>query len=370
MIAATDAPVRAELLDCLQATLALLADRHHGPGRHLALGAELRFAPESGAGGLPTVEPRLEDHLIAAQRWLGLRVTARWRVPGVPPPATLLAEHDAVYVVADAFHLPWVPYYTRQHMEHSFLVERHDGGVVVHDAYHNDTQWGQARPGTWELSATQLAKVLPNGADVVALAPAPTGDTLPVPRFLAPAAETTATYLHAYRKHPDRAEALERLTLETWLLARSRRLHAALREHVAGRATGDASEHLAQWGLLVEQTYLAHRRVQRGRPEPGGVVDRLAELLAADAVVFGEPDLRHRIAAEVADILGVAEAELLAGAAFPSFPTFSSFRLIEIVERMEDRLGVRFDPDELVPENLHHVDDLYRIAARPPEEPS
>ncbi len=360
----------AHLLDCMQATFVLLAGRYHGPCCYLALGADLRFAPRSGGGKLPTIELPLEDHLIAAQRWLGLRIKAQWRVSAAPKPSTLLAGHDSVYIVADAFYLPWVPYFARRHMDHSFLVEYQGDKVAVFDGYHNDTQWGPARPGTWNLSDKQLAEALPNGADAVALVPTDSVGSLPQPQFTAPDAESVTAYLRAYRDYSDRMEALEQLTLETWLMARYRQLHAALHKKIVGTSTQIISDHLAQWNLLVEQTYLAYRRIQRGRPEPGGVIDRLAELLAADAMVFGKPNFRDRVATEVATVLGVAKAELLAGATLPSFPTFNSFRLVEIVERLEDRLCVGFDPDDLVPENLHCIDDLCRIASRHLEEPT
>ncbi|MFD7658935.1 phosphopantetheine-binding protein [Actinosynnema sp. NPDC059797] len=351
MTASTDVVVRAELLDCLQANLALLADRRHGPGRHLALGARLRFAPVPGPDGLPTVERTLDDHLLDARHLLGLAVTGRWEAAtaaDLPP--------DLVYVVADAFHLPWVPYRGHEHMDHSFLVEAGPDGFAVHDAYHNDTRWGPARPGRWELSAAELSAAIPDGARVFRLEPVdPPAAVRPRQDHAEP--DVVDAYVRAYREHPDRVAALGRLTLETWLLARSRRLHAACHDEPAA-----FEEHVRQWGALAEQTYLAYRRVARGRPEPPGVLPRLADLLAADRVVFD--GLRREVAAVVARVLKVDPAEVLAGEPFPSFPSFSSFRVVDIVERLESALGVEFDADDLVPENLHRLDDLCRLVSR------
>jgi acyl carrier protein len=64
----------------------------------------------------------------------------------------------------------------------------------------------------------------------------------------------------------------------------------------------------------------------------------------------------------VGAVLGVPDARLLDGLEFTSLPRFSSFRLVEIIERLEGELGVELDPADLVPENLHRVDDLCRIA--------
>lgn len=363
--------VGAEQLDCMQVNLALLAERHHGVQRSLALGAVLRFEPREGDGGLPTIEPLQQDYLNAAERWLGLRVVECRDVGSASELLALCDKHGCLYVVADAFHLHWVPYFGHKHMEHSFLLEVRDEGVLISDSYHNDTQWGPARPGTWSLSAEQLAEALPEGARAFALAPQVLpDDALPEPLVLVADPQGVNAYLRAYREHPDQVEALERLTLETWLMARSRQLHAALHLQV-GATDGEAiAEHLTQWRLLVEHTYLAYRRSLRGNSAPTAVFERLAELLVGDVRVFAVVTLRDRIADVVAQVLDVTKADILAGTPFPSFATFSSFRVVEIVERLEDRLGVLFDPDDLVPENLHCIDDLCRIAACQPEESS
>lgn len=124
------------------------------------------------------------------------------------------------------------------------------------------------------------------------------------------------------------------------------------------------------------------RRVVRGRGEPAGVVRRLGELLDADREAFGglvatprkpttvhsgavgDESLRRSVASVVSAVLGVPDARLLDGAEFTALPRFSSFRLVEIIERLEGELGVELDPADLVPENLHRVDDLCRIVRR------
>ncbi len=358
----------AEQLDCIQANLAGLAARYHGPHVALGFGATLGFAPNPGPHGLPGIEPDLAAHLASADAQLGLRVSARRTVAPGAHAAALPDGLDAVYVIADAFHLPWVPYCTHQHMAHSFLVERDDDGLRATDHYWNDTQWGPARPGTWRLSEAELAAALRDGAEIIAFAPHDSAPPLPEPRYVAPARADVDPHLEAYRSHPDRLAALAQLTLETWLLARSRRLHVTLRTR-RGADPARWSDTLREWRGVVEQTYLALRRVQRGHPEPGAVLDRLAALLASEPATFAEPTFRERVAAEVAAVLRIDAAALLSGQPFTAVPTFSSFRVVEIVERLEERLGVSFDPDDLVPENLHRLDDLCRIARLSVKEP-
>lgn len=358
-----------ELFDCLQVNLAVLADLWHGAGAHLALGTVLRFRPMPGANGLPTVETSAERQLAEAEGRLGLIVRERRRELGE------LSAGEMYYVLADAYHLPWVPYYGRQHMEHSFLLEPVVGGrFTVIDGYHNETPWGSARPGRWELDSEGLAAAMPADAQVVVLKAGPRPVVGPRPAIDLAGPDEVEKYAAAYAEHPDRLVALRQLTLETWLLSRSRRLHTRLLSHL-GEIGNEAAidEHVRAWQALTEQCYLASRRVERGRREPQGLYARVAARLHADRTVFGQAtcqvqernEVRRAVAAVVAEILGVTVESLLGGQPLTAAATFSSFRVVEIVERLESQMGVEFLAEDLVPENLHHLDDICRIIRRP-----
>lgn len=355
-------PLDHRLFDCVQVNLAELADRLHGDGTHLALGRVLRFWPRPGADGLPTVEPRVDAHVTESATLLGLRVTRRERVGG----ADGLEPGPGCYVVADAYHLPWVPYHREQHLEHSFLVEPADDGVTVVDGYHNDTQWGAARPGRWTLGHAEFAEALPEGAltfDLVA-------DGFATERTPLVELADAGSFVATYADHPDRVRALRGLTLQTWLLTRSRRLHAAAME----LDTDAVRAHLAEWDALAKQVYLASRRVSAGREEPRALFPRLAECLAADHTAFGgivettststvdTAEVPVQVRESVTSVIGtVLGTEPPAGAgALGEIPGFSSFRMMEIVERIESDLGVEFAAEDLVPEKLTHVDGLCR----------
>ncbi|MEU5365873.1 hypothetical protein ABZ354_20785 [Streptomyces sp. NPDC005925] len=365
-----------ELFDCLQVNLAVLADRWHGTGTHLRLGATLHFRPGTGANGLPTVARTVEQHLAEAQSALGITVRALHREPATTdiPPA------EGCYVVSDAYHLPWVPYFQQRHMAHSFLAEA--GGtdeVNVVDGYHNETPWGSARPGRWTLSSRAFAAAVPRPCLVAELAPATGAPTATATAVDLAGPEAVDAYVDAYAQHPDRRAALDQLTLETWFLARSRRLHAAFRARFAPSPDSAVDAHLGAWGSLTEQTYLAVRRVERGRTEPPALLPRLREQLHADSVVFGdapaaggiaEPpsvvggELRGTVAGVAAAVLGTGVGPLLEGQLLSDVPRFSSFRIVEIVERLEEELHFEFDADDLVPENLHDIDAICAIVRR------
>ncbi|MDG4809355.1 hypothetical protein O7634_21630 [Micromonospora sp. WMMD1120] len=353
--AALDA-LPAELFDCVQVNLALLADVRHGPGTHLRLGARLTFRPRF-QDGWWTVEPAVVDQVRHSAGLLGLDVDQRWDACPADRMPELIARYEPLYVVADAYHLPWLPYAGQQHMRHSFLVHPHDDGVRVWDAYRNDTRWGPAVPGHWDLSEKDLIAALGDTADVISFGTAALPEPLPAVEL-----DDPSEYLASYAAAPDRAAALARLTLETWLLARSRLLHAACRDMAL-------QEHLEAWQGLVQQTYVAWRMVQRGRPAPEAPLRRLGDLLNQDRVLFAVPvadgqPWRQRVAEAAASVLGLPVPAVLGGARFDTAPGYGSLRIVEIVELVERVVGVELSADDLVPENLRDLDGLCRIVAR------
>ncbi|MGV9289094.1 hypothetical protein [Streptomyces sp. NPDC003719] len=276
MTATATPSVRTGILDCVQVNLAVLADRRYGSGRHLALGARLRFRPRPGPDGLPTVDPPPEDHLRDGAALVGLRPEAMGRLVPADGLRAMADRASVVYAVADSYGMPWLPYAGRAHMEHGFLVGAHPDGAVVEDFYDNETAWGPARPGRWTFPWQRL----PTASFACVLAP--------VPEHRAPRPELDmddpAAYVEAYAAHPDRLAALRRLTAETWLMTRARHLHAAYREHLGER--GDTEDHLRRWDRLTSTAFIAQRRAERGRPVPGALLPELASLLTADREVF------------------------------------------------------------------------------------
>ncbi|MGC5346982.1 acyl carrier protein [Streptomyces sp. AM 4-1-1] len=386
----TERETPAELFDCLQVNLALLADRWFGAPASLSLGSTLRFRPVDTLAGLPTVARTAHQHLIDAADALGMRVATP--VTTSPAASGSSDSHAAApqYVVADAYYLPWVPYYQRQHMEHSFLSHPAPAGspVTVEDGYHNETPWGSARPGTWSISPDELRGLPAPILSVTPVADRPDAPVCRSPQLDLGSLADADAYARTYAEHPDRAEALRALTLETWLLSRARALHAAWLDHGRGVPSAAVDDHIAAWRALTEQTYLAHRRVARNRPEPPGLTARLAALLRADHTVLTRAhaelqpvtplpgvredtpvqtsgaDVRTEVVAVVAEALD-GDPELLRNMALlRDVPGYTSFRIAEIIERLEDDFNIEFAPEDLMPENLGSLDGLCGIVAR------
>jgi hypothetical protein len=273
--------LRTDLFDCIQVNLAMLADRSGDPDRHLALGAVLRFEPWPGAAGLPTVEPPLAIQLPEAQALAGLKVVCREDNADPFALRELARRHETVYAIGDSYHMPWLPYYRRRHMEHSFLVAcAPDDCAQISDAYDNQTAWGPAAPGTWRYGWGELPT-----ASVAIVYETADSYSWPAPSVHIGEARD---YIDAYARHPDRLAAMQQLAVETWLLSRARQLHARLRHHLGEPPNAATEAHLHRWEQIATTTFIALRRVQRGKPEPGTLLADLAQALDTDREVFSD----------------------------------------------------------------------------------
>jgi acyl carrier protein len=360
--------VRAAELDCVQANLAAVADRWHGAGAHLALGAAPRFAPVFPPDGPPTVEPSVETRLAEAERLLGLVVAERHDGLDGPALRALATGHEALYVVGDAFTMTWVPYAGQRHMGHSFLLTAVDDRCTVVDAYHNDTPWGSARPGVWRLPVAELdAAATEVTALVLTAGPpsAPDRDTALVEAARAWSDTAVDRYVAAVREH---AEAgWDNLVLDVWLRARSCRLHASWAAAAGVEGAERVAAQAEAWPVLASQTYVAMRRARRGGGMPAGLVDRLHELLRADAALaraLAGPAVRATVVAELAAVLGLDPAAVGTADVLRDLPNFNSFRLVDVIERVETRLGVELDPDDLATGDLRDPAALGRLFER------
>ncbi|MEE1927851.1 hypothetical protein V1J52_06540 [Streptomyces sp. TRM 70351] len=294
----TDVPgapphLKAAAMDCVQVNLAVLSEHHHGEPVALNLGAPLRFAPRFPGDALPTVEPPHGEHLAVARTMAGVDVRGTDRATPVTQAWELAGESGGThYVLADAFTLPWTPYHGHEHLEHSFLMTvTAPDRVHVVDAYHNDTPYGNARPGAWEfdrdrfqreLRGTALrfgqSRTVPVRAEAVESALADNARHLAAARD-----DAVPRYVAAYRDHDNQREAVEALVLETWLLARSRRLHGHWLAVTHPDSASRFSAHADDWAAFAGHCYLAARRVRRGRDAPSDLYERLAALLSGDA---------------------------------------------------------------------------------------
>ncbi|MEU3625174.1 hypothetical protein BS329_21015 [Amycolatopsis coloradensis] len=350
------AAVPSEALDCLQTGVAVLADVIGGPGAHRGLGARPWFPAPGGTGYAEAAD--LTARLAQARDELGL-------LSAPPEKVTDLADLDGrdgpLYVVADAFDLPWVPYARHEHMSHSFVLARAKEGWDVVDAYHNDTQWGPARPGVWSRTDEQIAELLACGPVLVTML---RSGAVPV-RPPVPSAAGIDAYALAERTSE---AAVEQLVLDVWLIERDRRLHLRwLDDHSPEEAeVWRSAGRVETWQRLAARTYLALRRLRRGHPVGREVVDEVCRQLRVDAELTGTaefPAIREVVLTAVGETLAIDPAAVAGAPTLRELPGFDSFRLVDVLERVERELRADL-PEDLGADDLGDVDGLVRLFTR------
>jgi acyl carrier protein len=369
--------IRADGLDCLQSTVAVIADAAYGSGSHLALGSRWRF-PVRGPDGIVRVQPSVAERMAQAGDMLGLKVSAP-QGPMESPELRALAATAPVYVVAEAYDLSWLPYARAtvryREMPHSFLLERSGDTYTVIDAYYADTEWGRARPGTWTMSAAELDTAI--GGPGTAIRMTATGTRLVIDRakVMADNALTAKAagpdiedYVATAKAELNQAEGIERLVLDIWHLTRERLLYKVwLGEHEAAAEVDAAAE---AWQVLAGQSYLASRRVRRGAAPNAALIDDMAVLLRSDAALMTKigtqaagasiPDVVREV---IADNLQLDIATIEPASELRELPGYDSFRLVEIIDEVEHRLGIEF-PADASAGDLVDVAGLCRLFAR------
>jgi hypothetical protein len=368
----------AKALDCIQTGLAALADRHHGSGAHLVLGARLGFTVR---GNPPSVEVPVEQRLAEARELTGLRVVEHRDGLDGPALRRFAADAGPLFVVGDAFGMAWTPYRGQRHLEHSVLLVPSDDRFLVVDPYHIETEWGVARPSVWRLSIADVDSAFTPGASAMAVN-ADCQPELDTAAILARNAETLADaepeitrYVAMVRAGLDPGDALDQFVLNVWLLGRSRLLHAtwlATVDLVPAPLAAEADDRAQDWLRFTAESYVGMRRAQLGSPLPPSVVERLAELLGGDIefaarlarAVAVSPEIRVTVEQAVRTVLRLDNGALSAAQAFRALPNFNSFRLVDIVELVETTLGVRLDADDLTGDALHDVDSMALLFAR------
>jgi acyl carrier protein len=373
--------IRADALDCLQSTLAVIADDAHGRGAHLALGCEWRF-PTRGEDGTVGVQPSVAERMAQAREIFGFEVDPLGGPVDAPTLRRLADDTGRLYVVAEAYDLHWLPYARAavryREMPHSFLLEKADHGYTVVDAYYADTEWGVARPSACTFSAAELDAAIAGPCTAIRMAAAsapPVIDPAAVIADNAAVARAAGPEIDAYldkaRVALESSEGVTRLVLDIWHLCRERLLYTVwLGDHPAAAAVRTAAE---AWQRLAAQSYLASRRGRRGIRADVALVEDMARLLHSDAALMSSlgdatPALEDsEITAIVCEVIGgilqLDAATITSATPLRQLRGFDSFRLVEIIDQVESVLGLEFPPDASA-DDLVDVAGLCRLFVR------
>jgi hypothetical protein len=309
-----------DLLDCLAVNVAVLLAWHGAADVRTPFAAKWRFRLRSDGTGAsrPDLPPQdVTDDLRELTGWELEWQSAADLAGELPAWAAACGQGQPVLVVADAFDMPWVPYSGHEHMEHSFIIAGVGAGdLTVVDGYTNTTEWGAAQPVTTTAGRAEIAGLLagPGRWSVVR----PTGSALATSpaRLVRDNAEQirAAGEAGCYEVFLSHAAALVQagdlapVALDTWLLARSRGLHARWLDSdaaawVPATARQDFSTTVtAAWTRAAEMSYIGLRRARSGRAVPPAVTECLRQACSAEqelANVLGKDFGSAAVAARV-----------------------------------------------------------------------
>lgn len=295
------ARVDTDLLDCLAVNLAVLLAWHSSADVRTPFAARWRFRlRRDGAGG--TARPDLPPQDLAEDLRELAGYELRWHPADdlageLPAWAAACDKGEPVLVVADAFDMPWCPYAGHEHMEHSFIV----AGVgrdclTIADGYVNTTEWGAAQPVTATAGQAEIARLLAGAGRWSVLRPAGLVAGRTAAQLVGDNADDIAAAGEAghYEVFLRQAAALAQagdlaaVALDSWLLARSRRLHSRwLDSHAAtwlpARVRQDFAATVAgAWTRAAEMSYIGLRRARSGRAVPPAATECLRQACTAE----------------------------------------------------------------------------------------
>ena len=229
--------------------------------------------------------------------------------------AEFLQREQPLLVFGDAYFMPWLPYFAREHMEHSLLVDGlSDDQRLFHvvDAYYNHTPYGLASPTATYLPAMALERIAqaldtPNAGTFLVIEAAGTPTPIdPATRLLSNAEQMLAQlqeraalerFRRFYAERAQDAAAIKAFTLDCWLIARARALHRLWLSDVARQYPDvlDAGfpdifqqDVVAPWQKVAEYAYICLRRVSQGRAAPDACFKMLEQTVAPNEIRVAE----------------------------------------------------------------------------------
>ncbi|RJX37517.1 hypothetical protein D3P09_21275 [Paenibacillus pinisoli] len=153
-------------LDCIHDNIAVLL--HHGG----ILNADHIFASTwyfdfiADETAVTPIVPKL-DYLALPERisYAGFELTEKKFREGdyISTITDLLAQGNPLIVFGDAFYMPWLHYYSREHHEHTIIIAGINSAtkkIAIIDAFQNLTPWGTIHRQKKEISLTVLIEAI------------------------------------------------------------------------------------------------------------------------------------------------------------------------------------------------------------------
>jgi hypothetical protein len=286
--------VDVDALDCIAVNVAVLLEWMGVRDIRTPFAAEWHFSfvPEGSEAQLLLGRSSLQD-LVARYTRYTIKEHRLSDDGGLSTALARLADEGPILLFGDAYHMPWLPYANKQHMEHSVILTSVDGrNASIVDAYSIRTEWGDARPtatsvpaaclvesisslkSTRHRTAWSIQKGAENAGQSIDRVLYANVESILQELDATHAMRTFATYYADRVKQPD---VLQQFALDCWLVTRARQIHARWLADLAQSSSGTISAAVAEafentvvrpWKTASEFSYVAFRRAQGGRSTP------------------------------------------------------------------------------------------------------
>lgn len=224
---------------------------------------------------------------------------------------TSIHHNSPVMILGDAYHMPWLPYFGKEHMKHSFIIDSfNENKTMLHivDAYFNRTEWGDATPTETILPTTELERIIQelddsDGGSFFTMEREEPPPTIDIPslliqnagHILAQVRDNAA--IHHFSEHYARnmtnSVVIKQFVLACWLVARSRALHqlwlADITRERPQLLEPTFAEQFSQniskpWQQVGEFAYILSRRVSQGKRPPDTCFRLLEQVIAPNEI--------------------------------------------------------------------------------------
>lgn len=301
-----------EYLDCIENNIATLLAYEGVQDLRTPFACQWYFFFQEGAKNRVRVKRQAVEDLVL--KYTGYRVS-QYSLNDKPLDLELYTAHierkKPLLIIGDAFYMSWLPYFQREHMDHSFIVAGIDeerSVVKVVDAYYNHTEWGLVEPVDTNIPLAELCKItdsLGEGKEYIILEKRE-GDYAISWNWNGILKENATSiaqnidrrnmlgqFCEFYRNRLDDIEEIKTFVLDCWLIYRNRKMHSlwlvdsARREDESWHgeiAESFNKEIVTAWQRVNEFAYIMLRRLVRNKKAPETSFDLIENELRASEV--------------------------------------------------------------------------------------
>ena len=283
-------------LDCIENNIATLLAYEGVHDLRTPFACQWYFSFQENAKNRVKVKRQAVEDLVL--KYTGYKVS-QYILNDKPLDLELCVSHinqkKPLLIIGDTFYMPWLPYFQREHMDHSFIVTGIDeisGIIKVVDAYYNHTEWGLAEPVYTNISLADLCRItdsLGEGKEYIILEKKEEDcaiswnwngiveeNAVSIVQNI-DRCNMLSRFCRFYRNRLCDIEEIKTFVLDCWLIYRNRKMHSLWLTDLARRSAESWHSEIAEsfekeivtaWQRVNEFAYIMLRRLVRNKKVP------------------------------------------------------------------------------------------------------